>query len=233
MEKHAVSRLIGAPPGYVGYEDGGSLTEAVRRRPYQVILFDEIEKAHPDIFNVLLQVLDEGHLTDGQGRQVDFRNTIILLTSNIGAEHLLALPDNASSNEAREPVMADVQAAFRPEFLNRLDAVVLFNRLGRDDMATIVDIQVDSLARRLNEQGLGIEVTEKAKLWIGDHGYDPQFGARPLKRLIQDEVHNRLAEAILDGLFNEGDIITVDLDPAEDRLIFTRNGGEEAQSGAA
>ena len=200
MEKHAVSRLIGAPPGYVGYEDGGSLTEAVRRRPYQVILFDEIEKAHPDIFNVLLQVLDEGHLTDGQGRQVDFRNTIILLTSNIGAEHLLALPDNASSNEAREPVMADVQAAFRPEFLNRLDAVVLFNRLGRDDMATIVDIQVDSLARRLNEQGLGIEVTEKAKLWIGDHGYDPQFGARPLKRLIQDEVHNRLAEAILDGL---------------------------------
>ena len=220
MEKHAVSRLIGAPPGYVGYEDGGSLTEAVRRRPYQVILFDEIEKAHPDIFNVLLQVLDEGQLTDGQGRRVDFRNTIILLTSNIGAEHLLALPENAPSEDAKDAIMADVQASFRPEFINRLDAVILFNRLGRDAMSAIVDIQIGALSGRLKDQGINIEVSEKARLWLGDNGYDRQFGARPLKRLIQNEMHNRLAEALLEGSFDDGDVINVELDPVQDRLEF-------------
>ena len=227
MEKHAVSRLIGAPPGYVGYEDGGSLTEAVRRRPYQVVLFDEIEKAHPDIFNVLLQVLDEGQLTDGQGRRVDFRNTIILLTSNIGAEHLLALPDNASSGDAKEKIMESVRAAFRPEFLNRLDSVILFDRLGRDSMAAIVDIQVAALADRLRDQGINILVTDKVKLWLGDNGYDRQFGARPLKRLIQNELHNRLAEALLEGRFDDGDEILIDLDPSGNSLMFKVAGKAE------
>ena len=221
MEKHAVSRLIGAPPGYVGYEDGGSLTEAVRRRPYQIILFDEIEKAHPDIFNVLLQVLDEGHLTDGQGRRVDFRNTLILLTSNIGSEHLLALPEASPSRDAEEAVMADLAAVFRPEFLNRLDATILFRRLGRDDMATIVDLQIARLAQRLIEQGIDIQVMDNAKLWLGDKGYDPKFGARPLKRVIQNTIHNELAKRLLDGQFDEGDRIVIDLDAAADELTFT------------
>ena len=224
MEKHAVSRLIGAPPGYVGYEDGGSLTEAVRRRPYQVILFDEIEKAHPDIFNVLLQVLDEGHLTDGQGRRVDFRNTLILLTSNIGADHLLALPDNAPSEEARDKVMADLHQVFRPEFLNRLDAMILFNRLGRDDMARIVDIQLDALARRLAARGITVSVSDDAKVWLGDLGYDPQFGARPLKRVLQSTLHDRLAEALLQGQFTDGDQITVSFDPPSGGLKFAKAG---------
>ncbi|MGC6485189.1 MAG: ATP-dependent chaperone ClpB [Candidatus Puniceispirillales bacterium] len=232
MEKHAVSRLIGAPPGYVGYEDGGSLTEAVRRRPYQVILFDEIEKAHPDIFNVLLQVLDEGHLTDGQGRRVDFRNTIILLTSNIGAEHLLALPENAPSEDAREAVMAALQATFRPEFLNRLDATILFNRLGRDAMARIVDIQIENLATRLADQGISISVTDNARLWLGDHGYDPHFGARPLKRVIQQVIHNRLAEALLEARFDDGDTIVVDLDAAADTLRFSASAEGSARQSA-
>ena len=166
MEKHAVSRLIGAPPGYVGYEDGGSLTEAVRRRPYQVILFDEIEKAHPDIFNVLLQVLDEGQLTDGQGRRVDFRNTLILLTSNIGSEHLLALAEHEDPDQAREQVMADVSAVFRPEFINRLDRALLFRRLSRDDMAAIVDLQLKALSHRLHDQHIDINVTDNARLWL-------------------------------------------------------------------
>ena len=221
MEKHAVSRLIGAPPGYVGYEDGGSLTEAVRRRPYQIILFDEIEKAHPDIFNVLLQVLDEGHLTDGQGRRVDFRNTLILLTSNIGSEHLLALPEASPSRDAEEAVMADLAAVFRPEFLNRLDATILFRRLRRDDMATIVDLQIARLAQRLIEQGIDIQVMDNAKLWLGDKGYDPKFGARPLKRVIQNTIHNELAKRLLDGQFDEGDRIVIDLDAAADQLTFT------------
>lgn len=232
MEKHAVSRMIGAPPGYVGYEDGGSLTESVRRRPYQVILFDEIEKAHPDIFNVLLQVLDEGHLTDGQGRRVDFRNTIILLTSNIGADHLLALPENAPSEDARGPVMAALRDMFRPEFLNRLDATILFNRLGRDAMARIVDIQIEQLAGRLAEQGISISVTDNARLWLGDHGYDPHFGARPLKRVIQQVIHNRLAEALLEACFDDGDSIIVDLDAAEDTLVFRDDQDSKAKKTA-
>ncbi len=221
MEKHAVSRLIGAPPGYVGYEEGGSLTEAVRRRPYQVILFDEIEKAHPDIFNVLLQVLDEGQLTDGQGRRVDFRNTIIMLTSNIGSEHLLALSDHEDSDVARDKVMTDVQAVFRPEFINRLDQSLLFRRLSRDDMASIVDLQLAALSERLADQHINIIVTEAARLWLGDQGYDPQFGARPLKRVIQNTIHNEMAMGLIDGRFGEGDTITADLDIKADKLMFS------------
>jgi len=222
MERHAVSRLIGAPPGYVGYEEGGSLTEAVRRRPYQVVLFDEIEKAHPDIFNILLQVLDEGKLTDSQGHKVDFRNTIILMTSNIGADHLLELKDGESSEKARDAVMTDLRSIFRPEFLNRIDSTLLFRRLDRGDMTHIVDLQLDHLAKRLAEKQIMIEVTPAAKQWLADAGYDPQYGARPLKRVIQNEVQNPLAEAIISGRFADGDMIVVDqLGGGERTLQFT------------
>ncbi|MDA0307429.1 MAG: ATP-dependent chaperone ClpB [Proteobacteria bacterium] len=222
MERHAVSRLIGAPPGYVGYEEGGSLTEAVRRRPYQVVLFDEIEKAHPDIFNILLQVLDEGKLTDSQGHKVDFRNTIILMTSNIGADHLLELKDGDSSEKARDAVMTDLRSIFRPEFLNRIDSTLLFRRLDRGDMTHIVDLQLDHLAKRLAEKQIMIEVTPAAKQWLADAGYDPQYGARPLKRVIQNEVQNPLAEAIISGRFADGDMIVVDqLGGGERTLQFT------------
>ena len=220
MERHTVSRLIGAPPGYVGYEEGGSLTEAVRRRPYQVVLFDEIEKAHPDIFNILLQVLDEGHLTDGQGRRVDFANTIILLTSNIGADHLLALDDGEDSDAARDAVMADVQSTFRPEFLNRLDEVLLFHRLAPGHMGDIVTIQFARLSARLAERGVALRLSDEAASWLATRGYDPQFGARPLQRVIQNAVQNPLAEALLEGRFGDGDLVEVRLDPATDRLIF-------------
>ncbi len=220
MEKHAVARLIGAPPGYVGYEEGGSLTEAVRRRPYQVVLFDEIEKAHPDIFNVLLQVLDEGHLTDGQGRRVDFANTLVLLTSNIGADHLLALGDGEDSDAARTAVMGDVQATFRPEFLNRLDEILLFHRLSQGDMGAIVAIQFAQLAGRLTDRRISLRLDHQAADWLAVRGYDPQFGARPLQRVIQNAVQNPLAEALLAGRFGEGDIVEVRLDPATDSLVF-------------
>jgi ATP-dependent Clp protease ATP-binding subunit ClpB len=220
MEKHAVARLIGAPPGYVGYEEGGSLTEAVRRRPYQVVLFDEIEKAHPDIFNVLLQVLDEGHLTDGQGRRVDFANTLVLLTSNIGAEHLLALDDEQSAEAARDPVMADVQSTFRPEFLNRLDEVLLFQRLSLGDMGAIVDIQFARLRARLADRAITLRLDGAAAAWLAKRGYDPQFGARPLQRVIQNAVQNPLAEALLAGRFGDGDVVEVRLDPGSDTLVF-------------
>ena len=220
MEKHAVARLIGAPPGYIGYEEGGSLTEAVRRRPYQVVLFDEIEKAHPDIFNVLLQVLDEGHLTDGQGRRVDFANTLVLLTSNIGADHLLALGDGEDSDAARTAVMGDVQATFRPEFLNRLDEILLFHRLSQGDMGAIVTIQFARLAGRLADRGISLRLDDQAADWLAVRGYDPQFGARPLQRVIQNAVQNPLAEALLAGRFGEGDIVEVRLDPATDTLVF-------------
>jgi len=230
MEKHAVARLIGAPPGYVGYEEGGSLTEAVRRRPYQVVLFDEIEKAHPDIFNILLQVLDEGHLTDGQGRRVDFANTIILLTSNIGADHLLALEDGEDSDAARDAVMADVQSTFRPEFLNRLDEVLLFHRLSPEHMGDIVTIQFARLSARLAERGVTLRLSDAAATWLAARGYDPQFGARPLQRVIQNAVQNPLAEALLEGRFGDGDLVEVRLDPATDRLIF--GFGSPDESGA-
>ena len=220
MEKHAVARLIGAPPGYVGHEDGGALTEAVRRRPYQVVLFDEIEKAHPDIFNILLQVLDEGRLTDGKGRQVDFRNTMILLTSNIGAEHLLALDDHVPADGARDAIMTEVAKLFRPEFLNRLDEILLFRRLSRDDMGQIVTIQLDRLQARLAERGLTIHLSTEATEWLATKGYDVQFGARPLRRVIKAKLQNPLAEALLQGDFAEGDVISVGLDKVADKLIF-------------
>ena len=209
MEKHAVSRLIGAPPGYVGYDEGGALTEAVRRRPYQLVLFDEIEKAHPDIFNILLQVLDDGHLTDGHGRKVDFRNTLILLTSNLGSTPLLELDDDASVDEAREAVMTEVQAAFRPEFLNRLDATLLFQRLSREHMAKIVDIQIASLQARLADRDISLELTADARTWLADKGYDPHYGARPLKRIIQNHVQDQLAESLLQGKIRHGEIVEV------------------------
>jgi ATP-dependent Clp protease ATP-binding subunit ClpB len=209
MEKHSVARLIGAPPGYVGYEEGGSLTEAVRRRPYQVILFDEVEKAHPDVFNVLLQVLDDGRLTDGQGRTVDFRNTLIVLTSNLGSEALASLPDGADVNLARDSVMAAVRDAFRPEFLNRLDEILLFRRLSRQDMRGIVEIQLRRLEKLLAERKITLDIDAAASAWLATAGYDPVYGARPLKRVIQRELQNPLATQILEGRIPEGSTVHV------------------------
>ncbi|MGY0715121.1 ATP-dependent chaperone ClpB [Azospirillum argentinense] len=209
MEKHSVARLIGAPPGYVGYEEGGSLTEAVRRRPYQVILFDEVEKAHPDVFNVLLQVLDDGRLTDGQGRTVDFRNTLIVMTSNLGSEYLATLGEDQDVDTVRAEVMEAVRAAFRPEFLNRLDEILIFRRLSREDMSGIVDIQFRRLQRLLDDRKLVLEVDDAAKRWLADAGYDPVYGARPLKRVIQRELQNPLAEMILRGKVRDGDTVRV------------------------
>ncbi|KJZ21091.1 ATP-dependent chaperone ClpB [Loktanella sp. S4079] len=209
MEKHAVARLIGAPPGYVGYDEGGVLTEAVRRRPYQVVLFDEVEKAHPDVFNVLLQVLDDGVLTDGQGRTVDFKQTLIILTSNLGAQALSQLPDGADSGQAKRDVMDAVRAHFRPEFLNRLDETIIFDRLVRDDMAGIVKIQLKRLEKRLAGRNIALDLDEAALKWLADEGYDPVFGARPLKRVIQRALQDQLAEMILAGDVMDGDTITV------------------------
>jgi ATP-dependent Clp protease ATP-binding subunit ClpB len=213
MEKHSVARLIGAPPGYVGYEEGGSLTEAVRRRPYQVILFDEVEKAHPDIFNVLLQVLDDGRLTDGQGRTVDFRNTLIVLTSNLGSEYLASLPEDQAADAVRGQVMEAVRAAFRPEFLNRLDEILLFRRLSRDDMVGIVDIQLAQLEKLLEDRKVALDIGPEAKKWLANAGYDPVYGARPLKRVIQRELQNPLAEKILAGEIRDGDTVRVTASP--------------------
>ncbi|MBL4804250.1 MAG: ATP-dependent chaperone ClpB [Alphaproteobacteria bacterium] len=218
MEKHAVARIIGAPPGYVGYEEGGSLTEAVRRRPYQVVLFDEIEKAHPDVFNVLLQVLDDGRLTDGQGRTVDFSNTLLIMTSNLGAEHLVNQQEGADIEDVREQVMDAVRAAFRPEFLNRLDEILLFKRLTREHMTGIVDIQLAYLDRLLADRHIHLEIDDKAKTWLGNRGYDPAYGARPLKRVIQSELQNKLAEMILKGEITDG--ATVKIGEKKDELIF-------------
>jgi ATP-dependent Clp protease ATP-binding subunit ClpB len=209
MEKHSVARLIGAPPGYVGYEEGGSLTEAVRRRPYQVILFDEVEKAHPDVFNVLLQVLDDGRLTDGQGRTVDFRNTFIILTSNLGSEILANQPEGQDSSAVREQVMEVVRAAFRPEFLNRLDDILLFHRLTRAQMTGIVEIQLRRLEALLADRKITLELDEKARTWLANAGYDPVYGARPLKRVIQRELQNPLAGLILRGRIKDGDTVRV------------------------
>jgi ATP-dependent Clp protease ATP-binding subunit ClpB len=209
MEKHAVARLVGAPPGYVGYEEGGTLTEAVRRRPYQVILFDEVEKAHHDVFNILLQVLDDGRLTDGQGHTVDFRNTIIVLTSNLGAEILAALLEGQPSDAAREQVMEVVRRSFRPEFLNRIDEIILFNRLGRNEMKRIVDIQLKALQKLLDDRKIKLNVDEQAKTWLANTGYDPVYGARPLKRVIQRHLQNPLATMLLSGAIKDGDTVAV------------------------
>jgi ATP-dependent Clp protease ATP-binding subunit ClpB len=223
MEKHAVSRLIGAPPGYVGYDEGGVLTEAVRRRPYQVVLFDEVEKAHPDVFNVLLQVLDDGQLTDGQGRTVDFKQTLIILTSNLGAQALSQLPDGADSADAKRDVMDAVRAHFRPEFLNRLDETIIFDRLGRADMDGIVDIQLARLRKRLMGRKITLAFDDAAKTWLADEGYDPVFGARPLKRVIQRALQDPLAELLLSGDVKDGDTVAVSAG-AEGLIIGDRIG---------
>ncbi len=212
MEKHSVSRMIGAPPGYVGYEEGGALTEAVRRRPYQVVLFDEVEKAHPDVFNILLQVLDDGRLTDGQGRTVDFSNTVLIMTSNLGSEHLANQADGQGVDAVRENVMEVVRAHFRPEFLNRVDEILLFSRLSREHIAGIVDIQLGYLHGLLEAQHIKLELTDEARKWIADKGYDPVYGARPLKRVIQTELQNKLAEMILRGDIALDSLVLVDVE---------------------
>ncbi|WP_163272916.1 ATP-dependent chaperone ClpB [Chelativorans alearense] len=223
MEKHSVARLIGAPPGYVGYEEGGVLTEAVRRRPYQVILFDEIEKAHPDVFNVLLQVLDDGRLTDGQGRTVDFRNTLIIMTSNLGAEFLVNLAEGEDVDKVRDEVMALVQSRFRPEFYNRIDEVILFHRLRRQDMGEIVQIQLKRLERLLVDRKITLDLDQEAVDWLAGKGYDPAYGARPLKRVMQKELQDPLAEKILMGEIFDGS--TVKVTAGSDRLIFRSKKG--------
>jgi ATP-dependent Clp protease ATP-binding subunit ClpB len=217
MEKHSVSRLIGAPPGYVGYDEGGALTEAVRRRPYQVILFDEVEKAHHDVFNVLLQVLDDGRLSDSHGHTVDFTNAIIVLTSNLGSEYLAALADGQDSGDARDQVMDTVRANFRPEFLNRLDEMILFHRLAREHMTGIVDIQVARLATLLADRNIELKLDQAAREWLAQTGYDPVYGARPLKRAIQRHLQNPLAEMILEGVI--GDDQSVQVTANEDGLV--------------
>ncbi|HSP43605.1 MAG TPA: AAA family ATPase, partial [Luteolibacter sp.] len=210
-------RLIGAPPGYVGYEEGGQLSETVRRKPYCVVLFDEIEKAHHDVFNVLLQVLDDGRITDGQGRTVDFRNTVIILTSNIGSQFILG-EDNAEQREAK--VTDALRAHFRPEFLNRIDEIIIFDRLDRGELTTIVDLQLDRVRKRLAKQGLALALTESAKEFIGNQGYDPVYGARPLKRAIQHLLLDPLSLDVLDGKFVDGDVITADLQ--DGHIVFTK-----------
>ncbi|MCJ2133767.1 ATP-dependent chaperone ClpB [Methylobacterium sp. J-026] len=213
MEKHAVARLIGAPPGYVGYEEGGALTEAVRRRPYQVVLFDEVEKAHPDVFNVLLQVLDDGRLTDGQGRTVDFRNTLLIMTSNLGAEYLVNQPAGEDTDAVRDEVMGVVRGHFRPEFLNRVDEIILFHRLARSEMGAIVEIQLGRLQKLLDDRKITLTVDEEAKTWLADKGYDPAYGARPLKRVIQKTVQDPLAELVLSGKVHDGETVPVTVGP--------------------
>ncbi|MBI1493818.1 ATP-dependent chaperone ClpB [Halocynthiibacter styelae] len=228
MEKHAVSRLIGAPPGYVGYDEGGVLTEAVRRKPYQVVLFDEVEKAHPDVFNVLLQVLDDGQLTDGQGRTVDFKQTLIILTSNLGAQALSQLPEGADAADAKRDVMDAVRTHFRPEFLNRLDETIIFDRLARGDMDGIVDIQLARLGKRLAGRKINLELDDTAKTWLADEGYDPVFGARPLKRVIQRALQDRLAEMILSGDILDG--ATIPVSAGTDGLVVGDRISESSQT---
>ena len=218
-EKHSVSRLVGAPPGYVGYDQGGQLTEAVRRRPYSVVLLDEVEKAHPEVFDVLLQVMDDGRLTDGQGRTVDFKNVILILTSNIGSPILV---DPAlAADDKRAQVMQLVQTAFKPEFINRLDDIVVFHALSEDELAQIVELQVDQLQRRLSDRRLQLAVTPDARAWLAERGYDPAYGARPLRRLIQTEIQDRLAMAILAGNVRDGDSVRVDMAADGSQLAVT------------
>ncbi len=215
-EKHSVARLVGAPPGYVGYDEGGQLTEAVRRRPYTVVLFDEVEKAHPEVFDVLLQVLDDGRLTDGQGRTVDFRNAILVLTSNLGSS---VLADQTLTEEQKnEAVMGVVRASFKPEFLNRLDDTVMFHPLGIHELSSIVALQVDLLQARLRERRLTLDVTPAAREWLALNGFDPAYGARPLRRLVQTAIGDRLAKAILSGEVVDGDTVVVDVAPDADGL---------------
>jgi ATP-dependent Clp protease ATP-binding subunit ClpB len=221
MEKHAVSRLIGAPPGYVGYEEGGYLTEAVRRRPYCVVLFDEIEKAHPDVFNALLQILDDGRLTDGQGRTVDFKNTVLILTSNLGSQFIIELGESERSEMERR-VHEALRAHFKPEFLNRVDDVIIFHQLGRDQIGHIVEIQLERVQKLVAERRLELEFTPEAKQLLADKGYDPHYGARPLKRVIQRMVQDPLAVKILEGEFPEGTKVRVDARVSGEALEFRK-----------
>jgi ATP-dependent Clp protease ATP-binding subunit ClpB len=237
MERHTVSRLLGAPPGYIGYDEGGQLTEPVRRRPYSVLLFDEVEKAHPDVFNTLLQLLDDGRLTDGQGRTVDFKNTVVILTSNLGTAELAVLEERRDLDaDEKERLSAKVveealREHFRPEFLNRLDEVVLFKRLGREQIRSIVDIQLASLRERLGRRELGLDVSEAAKELLGELGWDPQYGARPLKRAIQKHLEDALARRLLAGEFAPGETIFVGRSGSE--LSFTRSSGDGAERDAS
>jgi ATP-dependent Clp protease ATP-binding subunit ClpB len=227
QERHTVSRLVGAPPGYVGYEEGGQLTEAVRRKPYSVVLFDEIEKAHPDVFNTLLQILDDGRLTDAQGRTVDFRNTVVIMTSNIGSMHLLDGIDQKGEirEDARIRVLADLRSHFRPEFLNRVDDIVLFKPLTLEEIERIVDLQIADVRKRLVDRRLSLELSEPARALIARHGYDPVYGARPLRRYVQHEVETRIARALLAGDIHDGATVVVDAD--DDELVVTwRNAGD-------
>jgi ATP-dependent Clp protease ATP-binding subunit ClpB len=217
MEKHTVARLIGAPPGYVGYDEGGQLTEAVRRHPYSVVLFDEVEKAHGDVFNVLLQVLDDGRITDGQGRTVDFKNTVIIMTSNIGSQFIM---EDLPVDERNRRVMEALRGHFRPEFINRIDETIIFDRLTDKEITSIVDIQLKRLLKRLDQQNIRLELTDKAKKFLAKEGYDPAYGARPLKRVIQQQILNPLSVAILDGEFGEGDKITAEVE--KDHLEFSK-----------
>jgi ATP-dependent Clp protease ATP-binding subunit ClpB len=220
MERHSVARLIGAPPGYVGYEEGGYLTEATRRKPYSVILFDEIEKAHQDVFNLLLQILDDGRLTDGKGRTVDFKNTVIIMTSNIGSQWIRDLAGN--DEEMRKRVTEALQSHFRPEFLNRVDETIIFNSLGLAEIKQIVELQLERLKGRLGERNLGISLTDRAREFIAREGFDPAFGARPLRRAIEKKIQNPLALKLLEGEFEEGDTVEIDLDAKSGDLLFKK-----------
>jgi len=231
-ERHTVSRLFGAPPGYVGYEEGGQLTEAVRRRPYQIVLFDEIEKAHPDVWNALLQVMEDGRLTDGQGHIVDFRNTVVIMTSNIGTEFAQkggALgfmrpgeADTPDEQEAHQKIQKNLKETFRPEFLNRIDEIIIFHTLSQEQVKQIVEFQMKEISARLAEQGLTVELTEAARKWLAEEGYDPQFGARPLKRTLQRRVESPLSIQLLNGVFQSGDTVVIDV--GEEGLTFAKKG---------
>jgi ATP-dependent Clp protease ATP-binding subunit ClpB len=222
MEKHTVSRLIGAPPGYVGFEEGGQLTEAVRRKPYSVVLFDEIEKAHPDVFNVLLQILDDGRLTSGQGRVVSFRNTVIIMTSNIASHTIQEMTQKSASHDAvRARVLEELRDRLRPEFLNRIDEVIVFRPLSREHLVAVVDIQLKRLRELLESRKIALELTDAAKKRLAEDGYDPTFGARPLKRLIQQQISNELSLHLLQGEFREGDRVQVDVD-SDGRFTFRK-----------
>jgi ATP-dependent Clp protease ATP-binding subunit ClpB len=228
MEKHTVARLIGAPPGYVGYEEGGQLTEAVRRRPYAVVLLDEIEKAHPDVFNVLLQIMDDGRLTDGQGRTVSFTNSILIMTSNVGSQEIAG---EAIDERIRERIEEILATTFKPEFLNRVDDIVIFRRLSREDLRRIVELQVEQLAGRVRDKGLEIELTDDARTLLGNLGYDPTYGARPLKRVIQKQLIDRLALKLLEGEFREADTVRVDAEGGE--LVFEKATAAKPEKAAA
>jgi ATP-dependent Clp protease ATP-binding subunit ClpB len=226
-ERHNVARLIGAPPGYVGYEEGGRLTEAIRRRPYSVVLLDEIEKAHRDVFNVLLQILDDGRLTDGQGRTVDFRNTVVIMTSNLGSQIIAELAEAGDEQRINREIQNVLKSAFLPEFLNRIDETIIFRPLGRPELTQIVDIQLRRLEKQLAEAGLSLRVTDAAKAQLGEEGFEPAYGARPLKRVIQQRLANRLANALLEDRIHEGDAVEIDYDGSDFTFNPVRGGAKK------